>query len=46
MMRRGPEFGGGLERLPKPVLDDSFSTKDIRGEKRLAHRSVKVLFLG
>jgi len=39
-------FSRGLERLPKPVLDDSFSTKDIRGEKRLSHLSVKFLFLG
>jgi hypothetical protein len=39
-------FSGGLERLPKPVLDDSFGTKDIRGEKRLSHRSVEFLFLG
>jgi len=38
-------FSGSLERLPKPVLDDSFSTKDIRGEKRLSHCSVKFLFL-
>ncbi len=39
-------FSGGFERLPKPVLDDGFGTKDIRGEKRLAHHSVKFLFLG
>jgi len=38
-------FSGGLERLPKPVLDDGFGTKDIRGEKRLAYRSVKFLLL-
>ena len=39
-------FSCGLQCLPKPVLDDSFSTKDIRGEKRLSHCSVKFLFLG
>ena len=38
-------FSGGLERLPKPVLDDGFGTKDIRGEKRLVYRSVKFLLL-
>ena len=38
-------FSGGLERLPKPVPDDGFCTKDIRGEKRLAYHSVKFLFL-
>ncbi len=39
-------FSPGLERLPKPVLDDSFSTKSLRGEKRVSHLSVKSLFLG
>jgi hypothetical protein len=39
-------FSRCLDRLPKPVLDDNFSTKDIRGEKRLSHLSVKFLFLG
>ena len=38
-------FSGGLERLSKPVLDDSFGAKDIGGEKGLAHRSVNFLFL-
>jgi hypothetical protein len=39
-------FSGGLECLPKPVLNDSFGAKDIGGEKDLAHRSVDFLFLG
>jgi len=39
-------FSGGLERLPKPVLDDSFGTKDIGGEKGPLHYSVNFLFLG
>ena len=38
-------FSGGLERLPKPVLNDIFGAKDIGGEKGLAHRSVNFLFL-
>ncbi len=38
-------FSGGLESLPKPVLDDSFGTKDIGGEKGPSHHSVKFLFL-
>jgi len=36
---------GVLERFPKPVLDNSFGTKDVRGEKGPAQRSVQFLFL-
>jgi hypothetical protein len=38
-------FSGGLECLPKPVLNDSFGAKDIGFEKGPAHRSVNALFL-
>ena len=39
-------FSVGLENLPKPVLNDSFGTKDIGGEKGPLHYSVNFLFLG
>ena len=38
---KGAEILGGiLERFPKPVLDNCFCTKDVRGEKGFAHCSV------
>jgi len=39
-------LGGVLERFPNPVLDNSFGTKDVRGEKGPAQRIVQFLFLG
>jgi hypothetical protein len=39
-------LSGVLERFPKPVLDNSFGTKDVRGEKGLPQRSVQFRFLG
>ena len=45
-MEEGAERSGSvLERFPKPVLQNGFGTKSVRGDKRFAHRSMQLLFL-